>query len=273
MFGFHWRVPMFCSSRQNHLSLWALWVQLIIVALASPAPAQPPPFVLPPNPQAPTISLSQPFGAGPGSAVEVTFTGTNLNDPIALVTDLSAKITFPADANNTKDPAKLRVKIEVPANTAVGMYPLRLVTKQGVSNLRPFCIDDLPAVPSGTANRSSSTALSIPVPCVVAGRVDVETSEFYRITVKPGQRLTFEVLARRIGSSLDPIILMHDAKPGREIPSLYSDDAPGLQTDARFGHTFKEGGEFLVEVRDSTHRGGPDFWYRLRIGDFPSAIV
>jgi hypothetical protein len=207
--------------------------------------------------------------------VEVTLTGTNLNDPVALVTEFPAKITFPTDANNTKDPAKLRAKIEVPPNTPVGSYSLRLITKQGVSNFRPFCVDDLPAVPSPPAasNRSKSTALSIPVPSVVAGRVDGETSDFYRISVKPGQRLTFEALARRLGSSLDPIILMHDAKTGREIPSLYSDDAPGLQTDARFGHIFKEGGEFLVEIRDSTHRGGPDFWYRLRIGDFPSAIA
>src|SRR5262245_55387819 len=143
MFGFHWRVPMFCSSRQNHVGSWALWLQLIVLAFASQAPAQPPAFVLPPNPQAPTISLPQPFGASPGSALELTFTGTNLNDPVALVTEFPAKTTFPTDANNTKDPAKLRMKIEVPANTPVGMYPLRLVTKQGVSNFRPFCIDDL----------------------------------------------------------------------------------------------------------------------------------
>ncbi|HLW68905.1 MAG TPA: hypothetical protein VKS79_26575 [Gemmataceae bacterium] len=264
---------MFCSSRQRHILVGAASVQLILFFFALPATAQPPAFVIPPDPQAPTISLPNPLGASPGTTVEVTLTGTNLNDPVSLVTDFPAKVGFPIDANNTKDAAKLRAKIEVPPNTPVGSYSLRLVTKQGVSNFRPFCIDDLPTAPSGTGNRSKSTALSIPVPCVVAGRVDGETSDFYRITVKPGQRLTFEVLARRLGSSLDPIILMHDAKTGREIPSLYSDDAPGLQTDARFGHTFKEGGEFLVEVRDSTHRGGPDFWYRLRIGDFPSAIT
>jgi hypothetical protein len=231
------------------------------------------PVVLPPNPQSPSIGLPQPMGAQPGSAIEVTLTGANLNDPVALLTGFPAKVTFPTDANNTKDPAKLRVKIELPPNAQVGMHPIRLVTKQGVSNFRPFCIDDLPAAPPGGANRTAAAALVIPVPSVATGRIDPETSEFFKIAVKPGQRVAIEVLARRLGSALDPVILMHDVKTGREIPSLYSDDSPGCQTDCRLTHTFKEGGEFLIEVRDSTHRGGPDYWYRLRVGDFPTAIT
>src|SRR5262249_30189601 len=38
-------------------------------------------------------------------------------------------------------------------------------------------------------------------------------------------------------------------------------------------HTFKEAGEVLVEVRDTTYRGGADYHYRLRIGDFPGATT
>jgi hypothetical protein len=243
----------------------------LLVAIAN---AQPPAFNLPANPQAPSIGVPQPMGAQPGSTIEITLTGANLNDPIALLASFPAKATFPTDANNTKDAAKLRVKLEVAADAQIGMHPIRLVTKQGVSNFRSFCIDDLPPGPTATAaNRTPSTALSIPVPGVASGRIDAETSEFFRIAVKAGQRVAIEVLARRIGSALDPVIMMHDVKSGREIPSLYSDDSPGCQTDCRLTHTFKEGGEYLIEVRDSTHRGGPDFWYRLRVGDFPTAIT
>ncbi len=168
----------------------------------------------------------------------------------------------------------MRAKVEVPATTPVGLYLVRVATKQGVSNARPFCVDDLPVTaPPAAPPRSKATSSNLPTPGSVSGRIDPETSEFHRISVKAGQRLTIEVLARRIGSSLDPIILMHDAKTGREIPSLYSDDAPGLQSDARLTHTFKEAGDYLVEVRDSTHRGGADYWYRLRVGDFPSVIA
>jgi hypothetical protein len=46
-----------------------------------------------------------------------------------------------------------------------------------------------------------------------------------------------------------------------------------LQTDARLTYTFKTAGEYLVAVRDVSYRGGEDFHYRLRIGDFPCATT
>src|SRR5205814_2318736 len=52
-----------------------------------------------------------------------------------------------------------------------------------------------------------------------------------------------------------------------------SNDAPGLQTDARLTYTFKSAGEVLVAVRDVSYRGGGDFHYRLRVGDFPCATT
>lgn len=245
----------------------------VLLQLSGRTVAQPPASILPANPQAPTLNLPQPLGVQRGTSVELTLTGSNLNEPVALHAGFPMTATFPTDANNTKDPVKLRVKLDVAANANTGMYPIRLATTQGVSNFRIICIDDLPNAPAATGNRSKATAHVLPVPCVAAGRIDAETSDFYKIVVPSGYRLCLEVLARRIGSTLDPIILLHDAKTGREVPSLYSDDAPGLQTDARLTHTFKEGGAYIVEVRDSTHRGGPDYWYRLRVGDFPSAIT
>jgi hypothetical protein len=241
--------------------------------LLGSAVAQPPPSILPPSPQAPNLNLPQPFGTQPGTSIELTLTGTNLADPIALLTGFPAKVTIPTDANNGKDAAKLRVKIDVSPDAQVGLYPMRLVTKQGVSPFRPFCIDSLPNAPVSAEPATKSAPRALLFPSVASGSIATETSQFYKISVKPGQRVCMEVLARRLGSNLDPIILMHDAKTGREMPSLYSDDSPGCQTDCRLTHVFPEGGDYLIEVRDSTHRGGPDFWYRLRVGDFPSAIT
>ncbi len=110
-------------------------------------------------------------------------------------------------------------------------------------------------------------------PCVVSGSIATEASEFFKVKVSADQKLTFEVLARRIGSPLDPIVVLHDAKTKQELVSLYADDTPGLQGDCRLTHTFKEAGEILVEVRDTTHRGGADFAYRLRVGEFPGATT
>src|SRR5262249_26891362 len=155
----------------------------------------------------------------------------------------------------------------------IGLYTIRVATKTGVSNIRPFIVDELTTIAEADNNRSKDTPQAITAPCVVTGRADVEASDFFKLKVTAGQKLTFEVLARRIGSPLDPIVVLHDAKTKRELVDLYADDTPGLQGDCRLTHTFKEAGEVLVEVRDTTFRGGPDFFYRLRIGDFPGATT
>lgn len=246
---------------------FAFWGFTTVALAQAPAPLVPPP------PQAPTIQLPQPMGARRGETVEIVLTGTHLSEPTALL-GIPAKVSFPSDGNNTKDPGKLRVRLDVPPDAPVGAYPLRLATRYGLSNVRTFCIDDLPTGPTaGPNHRSKTSPVDLPVPCVASGRIDPETSEYFKIKVTPGQRICIDVLARRLGSALDPIIILHDAKTGREIPSLYSDDAPGCQTDARLTHVFPEGGEFIIEIRDSTYRGGGDFWYRLRVGDFPLVIT
>src|SRR5262249_52907289 len=153
----------------------------------------------------------------------------------------------------------------------IGFHALRLATKHGISNLRLFCIDDLPQIMESDANHSKATAQPVPVPCVVVGRADAEQSDFFKISVKAGQRLSMEILGRRLGSPFDPQISVIDPRVQREL--AYSNDAPGLQTDARLTHTFKQAGDYLIEIRDVMYRGGPDYWYRLRLGDFPCATT
>ncbi|MBY0514300.1 MAG: hypothetical protein K2P78_10360 [Gemmataceae bacterium] len=237
------------------------------------AQAQPKPLVVPPAPQAPTLTSPANLGAKRGGSVEVVLTGTNLADPTAILLNGPGTATIPTDNKNGTDAAKLRVKVDVPADAPIGLYTLRVATKHGVSNLRPFVVDELPEVAETDANRTKDAAQVVAAPCVATGRTDPEASDFFKVKVAAGQTVTFEVLARRIGSPLDPIVVLHDAKTKRELIDLYADDTPGLQGDCRLTHTFKEAGEVLVEVRDTTYRGGGDFHYRLRVGEFPAATT
>ena len=224
-------------------------------------------------PQAPSLNTPANLGAKAGERLEITLTGTNLNDPVAVQFSCPARVTIPTDNKNGTEPGKLRVTVELPADCPPGLHTFRVATRHGVSNFRPFVVDELAATPEADTNHSKETAQAISVPAVVTGRTDAETSDYFRFKANPGQTLTFEVLARRIGSPLDPVLALHDAKTKRELVSLYADDTPGLQSDCRLVHTFKDGGEFLVEVRDSTYRGGADFFYRLRIGEFPGVTT
>jgi hypothetical protein len=224
-------------------------------------------------PQAPTLNVAFPLGAQRGQTIELNLTGTNLNDPTALWTSFPAKVTIPTDMNNGKDAAKLRVKLEIPADAPIGFYSIRLATKHGISNARMFCIDEVPQIDETADNHTREKAQPAPVPGVVVGKTDAEVSDFFRVAVKPGQRLTFEVIGRRLGSQLDPVIKLYDAKTGREMPGHYSDDEPGLQSDCRLTRTFPTAGDIIAEVRDTRHLGGPDFYYRLRIAECPDAMA
>jgi hypothetical protein len=257
------------------MSLSRRFAALLTLAVLSALPAaraqQPPPPPVP-NPAAPTLNPILPLGALRGTSPELALTGTNLTEPVALWTNIpGAKVTIPTDANNGKEPTKLRVKFDVPKDAPLGLYAVRLATTRGMSNLRLFCIDELPQVNAEPAARKKETAQAVAVPSVVVGKADQEQTDYFKVSVKAGQRLSFEVLGRRLGSPFDPQISVVDVRTGREI--AYSNDSPGLQSDARLTHTFKDAGDYLVEVRDVTYRGGPDFHYRLRIGDFPCATT
>ncbi|MGE3808044.1 MAG: hypothetical protein AB7K24_25570, partial [Gemmataceae bacterium] len=226
-----------------------------------------------PNPQAPQVNILPQLGLLRGGSVELELTGARLNEPTGVWTDIpGAKATIPTDNNNGKDQAKLRIKLEIPKETEPGYHAFRLATQAGISNLRLIYVDELPPVVSTGKNRSLESAQPVNVPCAVSGRIDPEASNYFKFQAKAGERLSFEVLGQRLGSTLDPQLTLFDAK-GRELPGAHSNDAPGLQTDPRLTHTFKEAGDYLVQVRDAQYKGGGEHGYLLRIGDFPCATT
>jgi len=260
------------SSSTRLLLLSSLAIAVLSLGFGDlPVSAQPKAPLIAPAPQLPTIGQPNPIAVQRGKSVDMSIAGTNLDDAVGVWSSGPLKISINDDKKNSA--TRVRLKVDVSAEAPIGLYPIRVVSRSGISNVRLLAVDELPTTIKVTGNQKRETAQAITLPALVVGRVDVETSDFYKISVKPGQRLTFEILSRRLGSPFDPIVLLHDAKTNREIPGLYSDDAPGLQGDARLTHTFKEGGDFLVEVRDSTHRGGPDHHYCLRMGDFPAAVA
>jgi hypothetical protein len=223
-------------------------------------------------PGAPVLDPVALTGGRQGTATELTLTGAGLADPLGAWVGAAGRVTTLPGAITGKDSTKfLRLRVDLSTDAPLGMHRLRLATAGGLSNFRPFCVDALPEVRETDTNHSPATAQPVTVPSVITGRADAETSDFFRFSATAGQRISFEVIGRRLGSRFDPVLRLRDIG-GRELPRAYSDDAPGLQTDARLTYIVPAAGDYLVEVRDTTYKGGKDFWYRLRIGDFPCAV-
>jgi hypothetical protein len=246
----------------------AFWGLILVFGLAVPPGWSQKPA---PGAQAPTLNPLLPIGLQRGQPVELLLTGANLAGPTGISLGTPVEASIPTADKNGQDNAKLKVQLKMPADTPLGLYPLRVATARGLSNFRLVAVDDLPQLVKNEKNTTRESAQAIPVPCAVSGRIDPEKADYYKITVAAGQRLSFDVLGRRLGSALDPEITILHGKTMR--PLAYDNDSPGCQGDPRLSYTFKEAGDYIIEVNDVTNRGGPEFVYRLRVGDFPLATT
>ena len=145
-----------------------------------------------------------------------------------------------------------------------------MATSTGVSPLRLMLLDDLPTVRATATNLSRAAAQLLSLPTAVEGTLASQQLHYFKFHAEVGQRVSFEVYARRIGSLLDPTLRLFDAV-GREV--TYSDDVPGLSEDAAIQRTFRAAGDYVLELGDNVYQGGGEYFYRLRIGDFPAAAL
>src|SRR5262249_46329125 len=74
------------------------------------AVGQPKPLGVPAPPQAPTLTSPANLGTKRGGAVDLVFTGTNLNDPTGVLFSGPGKASLVPDVKDAKpDPAKVKV--------------------------------------------------------------------------------------------------------------------------------------------------------------------
>jgi len=221
--------------------------------------------------QSPSISGTSPQAIRPGESLDVKLKGGSLAGATELWSSFPCTAVLSPDVkDNGTNAAEVVYRLSVPSEAYVGVHAIRVTTPKGTSALRLFCVDDLPSVAQQANNTSPATAQELKLPVAVDGSVASLGRNYYKFHADAGQRISFEVLARRLGSPLDPMIRILDAG-GREL--TYSDDEAGLSGDSQLSHTFGTAGDYVLELRDISYRGGGNFNYRLRIGDFPCVSV
>ncbi len=211
----------------------------------------------------PSISTTRPLAVQPGQALDVAIQGANLVGVSDIWTSFPSTTALVGD---TKDKAKCVYKLTVPAEAAVGIHALRIAGPGGLSPLKLILVDDIPTTAQAADNFSLDKAQALTLPAAVDGNTDALKVRTYKFTAEASQTVSAEVVAKRIGSALDPLLRLLDGN-GREL--AYSDDEAGLNGDSRLHHSFAAKGEYILEVRDIGWTGGAGHHYRLRVGDFP----
>ncbi len=166
-------------------------------------------------------------------------------------------------------PDAKNIEWAVPAEQPAGPVATRLNVGGVPSNpVQLLVVDETPVVETLEPNDSVEQAMAVAVPGVICGRIEAEADiDFFKFDAIKGDRFTFEVISRRLETSLDPIlnVLSADGKSLAE-----NDDGRLLgrmttQDSILENWTAPADGTFVVRLRDVHLRGGSSYPYVLRI--------
>jgi hypothetical protein len=154
------------------------------------------------------------------------------------------------------------IALDVPADAPIGPWLTSLPTAQGPTLPVPLVVTTLPvAVEEGDTREGPEGAQALALPVAMSGVLgEPNDTDGYRFEAKKGQVYAFEVVARRAGSTADPVLRVVD---GKGTVLVEADDAPGTK-DPRQEWTAPADGTFAVQVTDLHSRGGPGFGYVLQ---------
>lgn len=220
----------------------------------------------------PVITDLQPRGAQKGRPFTLTVVGRDLGEGARIESTLPATFTPIGTAKGVMGASFL---VEPKLETAPGVYPIRVVTANGISNVQLFAIGAFPefmeeeSLPGSLTNSNDTieSAQALPsAPLTVNGNLRGPERDVYRLSAKAGEKRVIEVEARRCGSAIDPVIELQDPS-GKVIAR--SEDAPLIGLDARLEYTFPRDGYYYVVVHDARFSTQAANFYRLMIGSYP----
>jgi hypothetical protein len=238
----------------------------VVVTLAA-APgvveAQNPPLYLTPR-----LLTVFPCGGKAGTEVEVTVSGSDLDEASDLYFShpgLKAQRVPVPDKPGEFQPNKFRVAIapEVP----LGLHDVRVICKYGISNPRAFAVGDLPEVVENEPNNDLAQAHKIELGTTVNGVISPNTDvDYFAFAGKQGQRVVVACLAGHLDSRLDPHVQLF--APGQPYPLASNRRYDGR--NAVLDAVLPRDGDYLIRVVQHTHlSGGNDHFYRLSVSLAP----
>src|SRR5579863_8660779 len=226
---------------------------------------------------APELTELEPRGAQRGKSFTLTLVGENLTEGAQVLSTLPATFTpLTPPQEKMEIGRKLPFLVELKADAAIGVYPIRVQTPDGLSNILLFTVGAFPEVIERESKPDSpehsndfiETAELIDPPVTVNGTLNGPDRDCYRIRAKRGERLVLEVEARRAGSAIDPVLRIVDSA-GKQIAR--SEDASGLGMESRIDVTFPRDGDYYAVVHDARFSKQKQNFYRLKVASFPYA--
>lgn len=217
----------------------------------------------------PVLQQIHPHGGQRGSALALTLRGYGLTEDTKILTSIPGALTrlTPEKKNGRELPFLLELARDAP----VGAYAIRVETPAGLSNTLLFSVGPFPelfeaeseAAMEEHLNDAPANAQAVSAPFTINGTLADTDRDFYRLTAAKGQSIVFEVEARRVGSAIDPVLVLRD-DAGQVVAR--NNDAAGIWPDARLAVTFPADGDYSLELSDARFSTQAQNFYRLKAG-------
>lgn len=218
----------------------------------------------------PRVVVANPLGAAPGVATKFTIRGLRLDSATEIYfperrQSLPIRSKGKASVPNQQEPTRvgdtqIEMELTLPSDRAGSPLAFVIVSPAGSSPLHHLLVEG--ALPKKEPNNGFAQAQPVQAGQVIEGVIaSPQDVDVYRLEGRAGQRVTFEVLAARLGSAVDSILTLYDAA-GRIVAS--NDDHNG-SADSRLELTLPHSGPYYLSLMDAHDLGGPAHIYRLRI--------
>ncbi len=223
--------------------------------------------------QLPTPDLSRitPSAGRIGESLKVSLHGSHLEELSELRFThpgiVAHRVTQPGNEFLPNPcPVGSEFQVTIGDDVPPGIYEARAVCYLGITTARPFVVapNDSNEVMESSDHSTRDTALEVELNSVISGTVSSRGIDWYRFTAPGGQRVLLEILAERIDSRMDGLLIAYDSD-GREVArnrDTYGRD-PFLEVSP------DQDTEYFLAVSDILYRGGPEHFYRLSISNKP----
>ena len=193
---------------------------------------------------------------------------------------------IPARLAQMDDPCNClyRLSLDIPEDAPLGVRLISFEDRSGMSMPLAFSVGDTAEIFESEPNDALAQAKPISVPVVLNGRID-HRGDLDNVLFKVDQydEIAFWVDAKGLGSHMtDPNLTL--ARPDGELIDrgddrcekcgpYYNSVRRKLKLDSKFWHYFQTGnpndadaaGDYVLQLRDNSKRGGPHSAYRLSI--------
>jgi hypothetical protein len=232
-----------------------------------------------PNPR---LTIVTPCGGKVGTTFEVSFTGTDLEDPEGLLFSHAGMKAVPVippppppmkvDPKKPAPPMKkakvvvTRFTVTIGPEVPPGRHEVRLVNHWGISNPRVFVVGTANEVTEKEPNNDVEQAQRVALGSTINGIISAPTDvDYFVFAAKKGQCVVVSCLGATLDSRLNPELKLYDSL-GRELGG----HRPPPGKDAVVACMIPADGDYYVRLCQFTYtQGSPEHFYRLNISTTP----